>query len=117
MSEGDPADTLHLVHHGRVAIEVHRPGKGRSSSRRSVPGTSSGSRGLLAAVPLRTSTPGPSSPCTTAAIDTEQLRAPTLTADPVLGLALSSAWRQRRWSACTRPRIRLLDLYGHDQPR
>jgi len=57
--EGDPADRFYLVRHGRVALEIASPDRGRWSSRLSGKGICSGGRGWSRRTECRV-TPGPS---------------------------------------------------------
>jgi CRP-like cAMP-binding protein len=115
LSEGGPADTLHLVLTGRVAIEIHRPGLGSLQLETIGPGHVVGLSWL--SPPMRCAFDVRAlEPVTTAAIDAEQLRA-TLEGAPTLGLALYELLLAELVGRLHAARIRILDIYGHDQPR
>jgi CRP-like cAMP-binding protein len=115
LSEGGPADTLHLVLTGRVAIEIHRPGHGSLQLETIRAGHVVGLSWL--SPPMRCAFDARAlEPVTTAAIDAEQLRT-TLKGDPMLGLALYELLLAEMVGRLHAARIRILDLYGHDQPR
>ena len=58
LAEGDPADTLYLVRRGRVAIEVHAPGRGPIIIETVGPGAVGRVELALPAVPLALRRPG-----------------------------------------------------------
>jgi CRP-like cAMP-binding protein len=116
LTEGAPADTLHLVEQGRVAIEIHRPAQGSLVIETVEPGHVVGLSWV--SPPFRWHFDARAiEPVTTLAIDSECLRT-QLDQNPVVGYALlerlSSVLLERLQAA----RVRLLDLYGpgNDHP-
>jgi CRP/FNR family cyclic AMP-dependent transcriptional regulator len=110
LSEGAPADTLHLVEQGRVAIEIHRPAQGSLV----IETVESGHVVGLSWVspPFRWHFDARAlEPVTTLAIDSECLRT-QLGQNPVIGYALLERLSSMLLERLQATRVRLLDLYG-----
>jgi CRP-like cAMP-binding protein len=113
LREGEPAETLHLILEGRVGIEVHRPGHGSRQLETIGPGQLVGLSWL--SPPARCAFDARAlEPVTSVAIDVAKLRV-ELERDPALGSALYERILSELVSRLQTTRIRLLDLYGHDQ--
>jgi len=117
LSEGEAADTVFLLHHGQVAVEVHRPAGG------SLWIETVGSGHLVglswASSPFRWQFDARAlEPVSAVAIDVGELRA-GLGRHPDLGFALLDRLMGRLVDRLQSTRLRLLDLHalGDDQPR
>ncbi len=112
LTEGHAAETLYLVRRGRVAIEVHAPGRGPIIVETVGPGAAVGWSWLIP--PYRWHFDARAIDAVGAvAVDAACLRSKA-DADPALGYALlqrvSGVLLERLQAA----RMRLLDLYGND---
>ena len=110
LSEGAPADTFYLVRRGRVAIEVHGPGRGAHVIETVGPGAVVGWSWLVP--PYRNTLDGRAIDSVGAvAVDGACLRTKA-EADPALGYALLTKVAAVLLSRLQATRLRLLDLYG-----
>jgi len=110
LAEGDAADTLYLVRRGRVAIEVHAPGRGAIEIETVGPGGVVGWSWLFP--PYRWHFDARAiEPVGAVAVDAACLRAKA-DADPALGYALMSRVSALLLDRLQATRMRLLDLYG-----
>ena len=110
LAEGAPADTLYLVRRGRVAIEVHAPGRGAVVVETVGPGAVVGWSWLFP--PYRWHFDARArEPVGAVAVDGACLRAKAH-ADPAMGYALLSRLSAVLLERLQATRVRLLDLYG-----
>lgn len=110
VSEGEQADTLYLVRRGRVAIEIHSPGRGPIVIETIGPGGVVGWSWLFP--PYRWHFDVRAVDAVGAiAVDGACLRAKA-EADPVLGQMLMSRVAQVLLERLQSTRMRVLDLYG-----
>jgi CRP-like cAMP-binding protein len=115
LREGDVADTLHLIHRGRVSIEIHGPGRGRHIIDTVGPGYTVGLS--WAAPPFRCQFDARALEAVVAvAVDSECLRA-RLGENPAVGYALLERLVSVLIGRLQVARVRLLDLYGNDGDR
>ena len=115
LAEGDQADTFYLVRRGRVAIEVHSPGRGAIVIETVGPGGSVGWSWLIP--PYRWQFDARATePVGAVAVDGACLRAKA-DADPALGYALVQRVAGVLLGRLQSTRLRLLDLYGADGAR
>jgi len=115
LAEGDPADTLYLVRRGRVAIEVHSPGRGAIVIETVGPGDVVGWSWLVP--PYRWHFDARAVDSVGAiAVDGVCLR-DKAEADPTLGYALMKRVAAVLLDRLQMTRVRLLDLYGSDGAR
>ncbi len=112
LAEGDPADTLYLVRRGRVAIEIHAPGRGPIVIETVGPGAAVGWSWLFP--PYRWQFDARAAgPVGVVAVDATCLRAKADT-DDALGHQLVNRVAAVLLERLQATRIRLLDLYGAD---
>jgi CRP-like cAMP-binding protein len=115
LREGDVADTLHLIHRGRVSIEIHGPGHGRHIIDTVGPGHTVGLS--WAAPPFRCQFDARApEPVAAVAVYSECLRA-RLGKNPAVGYALLERLVSVLIGRLQAARVRLLDLYGNDSDR
>jgi CRP-like cAMP-binding protein len=115
LAEGDPADTLYLVRRGRVAIEVHSPGRGQIVIETVGPGAVVGWSWLVS--PYRWHFDARAVDSVGAiAVDGACLRQKA-EADPALGYALMKRVAAILLERLQMTRVRVLDLYGADRVR
>jgi CRP-like cAMP-binding protein len=115
LREGEPADTLHLVHRGRVVIEMHQPGDGGLSIETVGAGHVVGISWV--SPPYRWQFDARAlEPVTTMAVDVGQLRA-ELGRRPALGFALLDRLASVLAERLQSTRIRVLDLHRLDDDR
>jgi CRP-like cAMP-binding protein len=115
LREGDVADTFHLIHRGRVSIEIHGPGRGRHILDTVGPGLTVGLS--WAAPPFRCQFDARAlEPVVAVAVDSECLRA-RLGENPAIGYALLERLASVLIGRLQVARVRLLDLYGNDSDR
>ncbi len=113
LSEGSVADTLHLVHRGRVAIEVRGPGRDRHIVDTVGPGQVVGLSWV--SPPFRWHFDARAlGPVATVAIDSTCMRT-RLDENPTVALALLERLASVLLGRLQATRVRLLDLYGHDR--
>ena len=109
------ADTLHLIHRGRVSIEIHGPGHCRHIIDTVGPGHTVGLS--WAAPPFRCQFDARAlEPVAAVAVDSECLRA-RLGKNPAVGYALLERLVSVLIGRLQAARVRLLDLYGNDRDR
>jgi len=114
LAEGEPADTLYLLRRGRVALEVHGPGRGLLVIETIGPGHAVGWSWLFP--PYRWHFDARAlEPVGAIAVDATCLRAKA-DADPVFGYALMQRVGAVVLERLQATRLRLLDLYGHRDP-
>ena len=116
-AEGEPADTLLLIHLGRVAVEAHRPAGGDLWIETVGPGHLVGLS--WAAPPFRWQFDARAlEPVSAVAVDVRRLRA-ELGRHPDIGFALLDRMTERLVDRLQATRLRLLDLHdlGHDAAR
>jgi CRP/FNR family cyclic AMP-dependent transcriptional regulator len=112
LAEGDQADTLFLVRRGRVAIEIHAPGRGSIVVETVGPGAVVGWSWLFP--PFRWQFDARAvTPVGVVAVDAACLRAKA-DADDALGHQLVTRVAAVLLERLQATRIRLLDLYGAD---
>ncbi|HXQ61668.1 MAG TPA: cyclic nucleotide-binding domain-containing protein [Acidimicrobiales bacterium] len=110
LAEGDAADTFYLVRRGRVAIEVHAPGRGPIMIETVGPGGTVGWSWLVP--PYRWQFDARAMvPVGAIAVDGACLR-DKAEVDPVLGYALMTRVVAVLLERLQMTRVRLLDLYG-----
>jgi CRP-like cAMP-binding protein len=110
LSEGGGADTLYLVHRGRVAIEIHGPTQDRVVIETVEPGQVVGLS--WAAPPFRWQFDARAlGRVATVAIDSERLRE-RLRENPAVGYALLGRLSSVVLKRLQATRVRLIDLYG-----
>ncbi len=115
LAEGDPADTLYLLRRGRVAIEVHSPGRGPIVIETVGPGAVVGWSWLVP--PYRWHFDARAVDAVGAvAVDGACLREKA-EADPELGYALMKRVATVLLERLQMTRLRLLDLYGTGSAR
>ncbi len=115
LAEGGDADTLYLVRRGRVAIEVHAPGRGPLVIETVGPGAVVGWSWLIA--PHRWQFDARAvEPVGAVAVDAGCLRE-QLAEDPRFGVALMGRVAAVILDRLQATRLRLLDLYGHGTDR
>ncbi|MGO8873515.1 MAG: Crp/Fnr family transcriptional regulator [Acidimicrobiales bacterium] len=117
LREGEAADTLHLVHRGRVVVEVHQPGDRALSIETVGPGHVVGISWV--SPPYRWQFDARAlEPVTTVAVDVEELR-DELGRQPAIGFALLDRVASVLADRLQSTRVRLLDLHqlGDDRPR
>lgn len=114
--EGDAADVLYLIRHGRVAIEVHWPERGRVVIETVGAGACVGWSWMVP--PYRWHFDARAvEPVAAIALDGACLRSKAA-ADPALGYALMGRISAMLLSRLQATRVRLLDLYDrHDDGR
>lgn len=111
LAEGEKADTLYLVRRGRVAIEVHAPGRGPIVVETVGPGAVVGWSWLIP--PYRWHFDARAvEPVGAIAVDGGCLRSKA-DADPALGYALLVRLSAVLLERLQATRMRLLDLYGN----
>lgn len=111
LTEGEKADTLYLVRRGRVAIEVHAPGRGPIVVETVGPGAVVGWSWLIP--PYRWHFDARAvEPVGAIAVDGGCLRSKA-DADPALGYALLIRLSAVLLERLQATRMRLLDLYGN----
>jgi len=115
MSEGEPADTFYLVRRGRVAIEVHSPGRGSIVIETVGAGGSVGWSWLVAPYRVQFDVRA-IEPVGAIAIDGSCLREKAET-DPAVGYLLMKRVVSVLLERLQMTRIRLLDLYGSGDAR
>lgn len=112
LAEGDPADTLFLVRRGRIAIEIHAPGRGPIVIETVGPGAAVGWSWLFP--PYRWQFDARAVvPVGVIAVNATCLRAKA-DADDALGHQLVTRVAAVLLERLQATRIRLLDLYGAD---
>jgi len=112
LEEGSPADTLYLLRRGRVALELHAPGRGHITVETVGPGDPVGWSWLFP--PYRCHFDARSlEPVGAIAVDAACLRAKA-DADPAFGYALMQRVSSVILDRLQATRLRLLDLYGTD---
>jgi CRP-like cAMP-binding protein len=112
LAEGDPADTLFLVRRGRIAIEIHAPGRGPIVIETVGPGAAVGWSWLFP--PYRWQFDARAAVAVgVVAVDAACLRAKA-DADDALGHQLVTRVAAVLLERLQATRIRLLDLYGAD---
>jgi CRP/FNR family transcriptional regulator, cyclic AMP receptor protein len=117
IAEGQAADTLYLLHHGRVAVEAHRSAGGSVSLETIGPGHLVGLS--WATPPFRWQFDARAlDPVSAVAIDVGRLRA-ELGRRPEIGFALLDRLTERLVDRLQAARLGLLDLHalGDDPPR
>lgn len=115
LAEGDAADTLYLLRRGRVAIEVHAPGKGPIVVETVNPGAAVGWSWLV--FPYRWHFDARALDAVGAiGIDAACLREKA-ERDPALGYELMKRMAAVLLERLQMTRVRLLDLYGADGAR
>jgi CRP-like cAMP-binding protein len=113
--EGEPAGEFYLVHRGRVAIELHRPGRGAQVLDTVEPGEIAGLAWLVP--PYRWFDDARAVEDVEAtAIDGVRLRA-GCDADPELGYAVLQRVTRVMLHRLQAARVRLLDVYGAPRGR
>ncbi|HXX91004.1 MAG TPA: cyclic nucleotide-binding domain-containing protein [Acidimicrobiales bacterium] len=112
LAEGEPADTLYLLRRGRVALEVHGPGRGRLVVETLRPGDAVGWSWLFP--PYRWHFDARAlEPVGAIALDGACLRAKA-DEDPAFGYELLRRVSAVMLERLQATRLRLLDLYGRD---
>ena len=115
VTEGDPADTLYLLRRGTVAIEIHAPGSGRVVIETLGPGDAVGWSWMFP--PYRSHFDVRAvGPVGAVAVDGACLRAKA-ESDPAFGYELMKRLGAVILERLQATRLRLLDLYGHDERR
>jgi len=117
LTEGEPADTILLLQHGRVAVEAHRPAGGSLWIETIGPGHLVGLS--WAAPPFHWQFDARAlEPVAAVAIDVHRLRA-ELGRHPEIGVALLDRMVERLVARLQATRLQLLDLHalGDDDPR
>ncbi len=110
VAEGDEADTLFLVHHGRVSIESHQAAGGSRSVETIGPGHPVGLS--WATPPFRWQFDARAlEPVTSVAVDVGRLRI-ELRRHPAIGVALLERLVERLVGQLQGARLRLLDLHA-----
>ena len=110
LAEGEPADTLYLLRRGRVALEVHNPGRGPLVIETLDPGAAIGWSWLFP--PYRWQFDVRAiEPVGAVAVDAECLRAKA-ESDPAFGYELMKRVASVMLRRLQAARVRLLDLYG-----
>lgn len=115
LAEGGPADTFYLVRRGRVAIEVHVPGRGGVPVETVGPGGCVGWSWLFPPFRWRFDARAVG-PVGAVALDGACLRA-RAEADPAVGYALVRRVSAVLLDRLQATRVRLLDLYGEHRGR
>jgi CRP/FNR family cyclic AMP-dependent transcriptional regulator len=110
LAEGEPANTLYLLRRGRVALEVHAPGRGAAVIETIGPGHVVGWSWLFP--PYRYQFDARATePVGALAVDGACLRAKA-DADPAFGYELMKRFGSIILERLQAARVRLLDLYG-----
>lgn len=115
LAEGDPADTFYLLRRGRVAIEVHAPGRGPITVETVGPGGTVGWSWLIPPYRWRFDVRA-LEPVGAIALDGTCLRDKAVD-DPAFGYALLTRIVGILVDRLQATRVRLLDLYGADGDR
>jgi len=110
IGEGEPATTLYLLRRGRVALEVHAPGRGPVVVQTIEPGRVVGWSWLFPPYRWRLDARAVE-PVGAIAVDAACLR-DKADADPVFGYALMQHFAADVLERLQATRVRLLDLYG-----
>ncbi len=113
-AEGERADTCYLVRRGRVALEVHVPGRGPCTIEAVGPGEVVGWSWLFPPYRYRFDARA-LDPVGAVAVDGACLRSKA-DADPVFGYALLQRLSAVLLDRLQATRVRLLDLYGDGGP-
>ena len=113
LAEGEPADTLYLLRRGRVALEVHSPGRGTLVIETLDAGAAVGWSWLFP--PYRWHFDARAiEPVGAVAVDARCLR-DKADADPAFGYELMKRVSAVLLDRLQATRLRLLDLYGNDR--
>jgi CRP-like cAMP-binding protein len=113
LAEGEPADTLYLLRRGRVALEVHSPGRGTLVIETLDAGAAVGWSWLFP--PYRWHLDARAiGPVGAVAVDARCLR-DKADADPAFGYELMKRVSAVLLDRLQATRLRLLDLYGNDR--
>jgi CRP/FNR family cyclic AMP-dependent transcriptional regulator len=108
--EGDEADTFYLLRRGRIALEVHAPGRGSLVIETLQPGAAVGWSWLFP--PYRWHSDARAlEPVGVIAVDARCLRAKA-DADPAFGYVLMQRLSEVMLDRLQATQLRLLDLYG-----
>ena len=115
VTEGDPADTLYLLRRGTVAIEIQAPGSGRVVIETLGPGDAVGWSWMFPPYRWHFDVRAVG-PVGAVAVDGACLRAKA-ESDPAFGYELMKRLGAVILERLQATRLRLLDLYGHDERR
>jgi CRP-like cAMP-binding protein len=110
LAEGDPANTLYLIRRGRVALEVHGPGRGAMVIETLGPGQVVGWSWLFPPYSWQFDARA-IGPVGALAVDGACLRSKA-EADPAFGYELMKRFASIMLERLQAARVRLLDLYG-----